>query len=187
MKCSRGSSIFLKRSPKSFPFYCFPLLLCIDHWGRLSYLSLLFLGTLHSDEYIFSFLFSFASMSRLFSAICKASSDNHFAFLYFFFLSMFLITASSTMSQTSVHCLSDLIPWIYLSLPLYKCRDLIEVIPEWSSGFPYFLQFKSEFGNSEFMIWATGSSRSCFCWLCRASPSLSAKNIINLILVLTIW
>ena len=28
---------------------------------------------------------------------------------------------------------------------------------EWSSGFPYFLQFKSEFGNKEFMIWATVS------------------------------
>ena len=37
------------------------------------------------------------------------------------------------------------------------------------------------------MIWATVSSQSCFCWLCRASPSLAAKNIINLILVLTIW
>ena len=37
------------------------------------------------------------------------------------------------------------------------------------------------------MIWATVSSQSCFCWLYRASPSLAAKNIINLILVLTIW
>ena len=37
------------------------------------------------------------------------------------------------------------------------------------------------------MIWATVSSRSCFCWLYRAFPSLSAKNIISLILVLTIW
>ena len=37
------------------------------------------------------------------------------------------------------------------------------------------------------MIWATISSRSCFCWLYRASPSLAAKNIINLISVLTIW
>ena len=53
--------------------------------------------------------------------------------------------------------------------------------------FSYFLQFKSEFGNKEFMIWATVSSRSCFCWLYRASPSLAAKNIINLISVLTIW
>ena len=49
-----------------------------------------------------------------FSAICKASSDNHFAFLHFFFLGMVLITTSCTMSQTSVHSssgtLSDLIP-----------------------------------------------------------------------------
>ena len=37
------------------------------------------------------------------------------------------------------------------------------------------------------MISVTVSSQSCFCWLCRASPSLAAKNIINLILVLTIW
>ena len=36
-------------------------------------------------------------------------------------------------------------------------------IPEGSSGFPYFLQFKSEFGYNEFMIWATFSSQSCFC------------------------
>ena len=37
------------------------------------------------------------------------------------------------------------------------------------------------------MIWATVSSWSCFCWLYRASSSLAAKNIINLISVLTIW
>ena len=37
------------------------------------------------------------------------------------------------------------------------------------------------------MIWATVSSQSCFCWLYRASQSLTAKNIINLISVLTIW
>ena len=37
------------------------------------------------------------------------------------------------------------------------------------------------------MIWATVSSQSWFCWLYRASPSLAAKNIINLISVLTIW
>ena len=28
----------------------------------------------------------------------------------------------------------------------------IPMEPEWSSGFPYSLQFKSEFGNKEFMI-----------------------------------
>ena len=37
------------------------------------------------------------------------------------------------------------------------------------------------------MVWATVSSRSCFCWLYSASPTLAARNIINLISVLTIW
>ena len=36
--------------------------------------------------------------SLLFSAVCKPSSDNHFAFLHFFFLGMIWITASCTMS-----------------------------------------------------------------------------------------
>ena len=40
-------------------FYCFPVFLCIDCWGSLSYLSLLFFGTLHSDGYIFLFSFAF--------------------------------------------------------------------------------------------------------------------------------
>ena len=42
-------------------------------------------------------------------------------------------------------------------------------------------------GLSCFFFWATVSSQSCFCWLYRDSPSLAAKNIINLILVLTTW
>ena len=37
------------------------------------------------------------------------------------------------------------------------------------------------------MIWDTVSSWSCSSWLYRASSSLAAKNIINLISVLTIW
>ena len=40
------SLIFLKRS-LVFPILCFPIFLCTDHWGRLSYLSLLFFGTLN--------------------------------------------------------------------------------------------------------------------------------------------
>ena len=62
-----------------------------------------------------------------------------------------------------------------------------ELLPEWSSGFPYFLQFQSEFGNKDFMISAIVIFQACFCWLYTASPSLAAKNIINLILVLMIW
>ena len=62
--------------------------------------------------------------SLLFSAIFKASLDNHFVFLHLFFLRMVLIPASCTMSWTSVRSssgtLSNLILWIYLSLPLYN-------------------------------------------------------------------
>ena len=64
---------------------------------------------------------------------------------------------------------------------------MIQVIPEWFSGFLYFLQFEPEFCNKELMIWATGNFRSCFCWLYRASPSLVTKNTVNLISVSTIW
>ena len=49
------SLIFLKRS-LLFPILLFPLFLHIDHWGRLSHLSLLFFGTLHSDGNICPFL-----------------------------------------------------------------------------------------------------------------------------------
>ena len=66
-------------------------------------------------------------------------------------------------------------------------RDLIYVRPEWSIGFPYFLEFKFEFCIKKFVIWVTVSSLSYFCWLYRASPHLAAKNIINLISVLIIW
>ena len=52
------SLIFLKRS-LVFLLYCFPLFLCIDHWGRLSYHSLLFFGILCSNGYIFPFLLCF--------------------------------------------------------------------------------------------------------------------------------
>ena len=104
---------------------------------------------------------------------------------------MVVFTTSYTVSWTSIDSssgtLSNLIPWIYFSLALYNCKGFDLVIPEWLSGFPYFLQFKPEIGNKEFMIWATVSSQSCFCWLYRASPSSAAKNIISQILVLSIW
>ena len=52
-------SQFSWRDSSSFPFYCFSLFLCTDPWGRLSYLSLLFFGTLYSIGYFFPFLLSF--------------------------------------------------------------------------------------------------------------------------------
>ena len=54
---------------------------------------------IHMDiTFLFSFAFHFS-----FSAICKASSDNHFAFLHFIFLGMVLTMASWTMLWTSIY------------------------------------------------------------------------------------
>ena len=111
MKSSLGISNFLEEisslSHSVVFLYFFAL---ITEEGFLN-LSLLFFGTLHSNRYIFPFLLC---LLLLFVAICKAFSDNHFAFLHFFFLGMVLITASYTVSRTSVHSssgsLSDLIP-----------------------------------------------------------------------------
>ena len=50
-----------------------------------------------------AYLFFLPLISLLFSTICKASSDNNFVFLHFFFGGMVLITSSCTMSWTSVH------------------------------------------------------------------------------------
>ena len=68
MKCSLGISNHLEGISKSFSFYYFPLFLYTDHWGRLSYLSWLFFGTLHWNGYIFpSFLcFLLLFFSQLF-------------------------------------------------------------------------------------------------------------------------
>ena len=68
MKCSLGISNFFWRDLYSFPSCCFPLFICIDRWGTLSYLSSLFFGTLHSDVCIFPLLlcFSLLFFSQLF-------------------------------------------------------------------------------------------------------------------------
>ena len=109
---------FLKRS-LVFAVLLFSSI-CIDHLGRVSHLSLLFFGTLRSDGDIFPFLLC---LLPLFSAICKASSDNHFAFLHFFFLIM-VLTSAFCHKPPSIALqalwLSHLVPWICLSLPLYN-------------------------------------------------------------------
>ena len=113
------SLIFLKRS---FPFYCFPLFLCIDHWGRLSYLSLLFFGTLHPNAYIFPFLLCLWRLlfAQLFvrpprTTIC------HFPFLFLGDgLDHCLLYNVMNLHPQFSGTLSDLIPWIYLSLPPYN-------------------------------------------------------------------
>ena len=117
------SLIFLKRS-LVFPFCCFPLFLCIDHWGRLSYLSLLFFGSWHSDESIFPFSLC---LSLLFSTICKVFSDNILPFCISSSWQRFWLLPPVQCHELpsivlQALCLSDLIPWIYLSLPLYNFK-----------------------------------------------------------------
>ena len=62
-------------------------------------------GRKESDttEWLHFTSFSPLPFACLFTAICKAFSEIHFTFLHFFFSWIVLITASCTMSQTSVH------------------------------------------------------------------------------------
>ena len=95
------SLIFLKRS------LVFPILLFSSislHWPlRKAFLSLPASLWNPAFKWLYLSFYPFSFASLLFTAICKASSDNHFAFLHSFFLGMFLILPSCTMSRSSVH------------------------------------------------------------------------------------
>ena len=152
MKCSLGISDFLEEISSIFL-----------HWSlKKAFLSLFAILWNSTFKWVYLSFSPLPFASLLLTAIFKASSDNHFAFLRFFFLGMVLIIASCTMSQTSCHSSSDtvwdLIPWIYLSLPLYNCKGFYLGKTWMASGFPYFVQSKYEFGNKQFIIWATVSS-----------------------------
>ena len=76
-------------------------------------------------KWVYLFFSPLLFTSLLFSAICKASSDNHFAFFHFCFSGVVFtpppVQCYEPLSRLlQVPCLSDLIPWIYLSLPLYN-------------------------------------------------------------------
>ena len=86
--------------------YFFPILFFSSislHWSLrkvfLPLLAILWNSAFRWDYLSFSLLL-FAFL--LFTAICKASPDSHFAFLHFFSMGMVLIPVSCTMSQTSV-------------------------------------------------------------------------------------
>ena len=104
------SLIFLKRS-LAFPVLLFsPISSMITEEGFLnspcySFKLCILMGI--------SFLFSFAFCFSPFTAICKASSDNHFAILHFFFLGM-VDTREGTQPHTSTE------NWI---------KDLLSTIP----------------------------------------------------------
>ena len=95
------SLVFLKRS------LVFPILLFSSmslHWSlRKAFLSLLASLWNSAFKWVYLSFYPLFSASLLFTAICKVSSDSHFAFLHFFFLGMVLIPVSCTMSRTSIY------------------------------------------------------------------------------------
>ena len=85
-------------------------------------------------------------------------------------------------------CLLDLTPWIYLSLPLYNRRDLIRSYPNGPLVFPTFFYLSLNLAIRS--LWPEPQSAPSLVFancIERASLYLAAKNIINLISVLTIW
>ena len=89
--------IFLKRS-LIFPILLFSSISLYWSLRKASYLSFLLFGTLHLDGYIFSFLLCLSLL--FFSQLFLRPPGT--TILHFFFLAV-LITASCTMSRTSVH------------------------------------------------------------------------------------
>ena len=136
------SLILLRRS------LVFPILLFFSislHWSlRKASLPLLAILWNTAFRWVYVFFSPLPLASLLFTAICKASSDSHFAFLHFSWGWSWSPSPVQCHKPLSIVlqtlCLSDLIPWIYSSSLLYNMRDLIEVI-EWPTGFPYFLYF----------------------------------------------
>ena len=111
------SLIFLTRS------LVFPILLIssisLHWWLRKAFLSLLAIVWNSASRWVHPPVcpLSFTSFSQ---QCCYASWDDHLPFCFF---GRVLITISCTMSRASVRgssgSVSDLIPWIYLSPPLY--------------------------------------------------------------------
>ena len=103
MKYSLGI-IILKRS------FIFLILLFSSislHWSlRKVFLSLLAILWNSAFKWVYLSLSPLLFTSILFSAICKAPSDSHFAFLHFFFLGMVLIPVSCVIGTKNLHVLS---------------------------------------------------------------------------------
>ena len=112
-----------------------------------------------------SFLFSIAFPFSYFTAICKASSDNHLPFCISFSRgwtwSLPPVQCHEPLSIVlQALCLSHLIPWIYFSLSLYDHKRFY--LGHTWMVYSLLSSIKSEFGNKEFMIWTTVASGLVF-------------------------
>ena len=170
---------FLKRS------LVFPILLFSSislHCSlRKTYLSLL--AILWNSAFIWVYL-SFSPLpfaSLLFSVICKASSDNHFAFLQFFFFGVVLITVFYTVLQTCIHSFSGTLsirsnPLTLFVTSLYNRKGLWIVIftISWYSfvSSPLFQKYHSKYRPS----WSLNVHRVLYykretCLMCKIKVS----------------
>ena len=116
------SLIFLKRS-LVFPILLFSSVSLHWCWGRPSCLSWLFFGTLHSNGNIFPFLLCplLLFFSQLFVRHPEATNLPFCtSFSWWWCWSLPPVQCHEHPSIViQALCLSDLTPWIYLSLPLY--------------------------------------------------------------------
>ena len=119
------SLIFWKRS-LVFPILLFSSIFLL--WSlRKPFLSLLAILGNSAFKWVYLAFSPLLFTSLLFTAVCKASSDSHFAFLHFFFLEMVLTPVSCTVLWSSVHSSSGPLyirssPLNLFSLPLYNCK-----------------------------------------------------------------
>ena len=100
------SSIFLHCSLKKAFLPLFPIL-----WNS-------------AFRWVYLSFYPLSFTSLLSSAICKVSSDNHFALLQFFFLGLVLITTFCTTLQTSVHSTREQLWVCFSACGLYVLCEL---------------------------------------------------------------
>ena len=126
MKCSFGISYFLEEISNIFHSIVFLNLLYLSL--RKAFLSLPAILWNSAFKWVYLSLSSFPFASLLFSAICMPAHTTILPFCI-----SFSWRWSWSLPPVECHeppsiifqafCLSDLIPWIYLSLPLYNCKE----------------------------------------------------------------
>ena len=132
------SPIFLKRS-LVFPILLFSFI-SLHCSFKKAFLTLLAVLWNSAFSWVYLSLSPLPFASLLFSAICKASSDNQFALSHFFFFGWFwspspVLCYKSPSIVLQALCLPDLIRWIYLSPLLcnHKGFDLCHTGMLWDS------------------------------------------------------
>ena len=120
MKCSLGISYFLEElSSLSILLFSSISLHC-----SLRKDFFLLLAAYCTSAFIYIFTSPLPFTSLLVWLICSASSDSYYFFGMSFSSGQFLshLWYNVTNIVLQALCLSDIVPWIYLSLPLYNCK-----------------------------------------------------------------